>query len=79
MARNKSVKYALEAIALTEQAKVISLSTPIALSAADFSIEYKLSFADSIIYASAKFHKAELITSDNHFKGLSEVVYIMKK
>jgi predicted nucleic acid-binding protein len=77
--RKQGIQPALEAIALTEQAKVIPLSINIALSAADFSAEHKLSFADAIIYASSQFHKAPLITSDDHFKGLSDVVYFEKK
>lgn len=73
--RKKDIQAALEAIALTEQGNVIPLSTFIALSAADFSAKHTLSFADAIIYATAQFHKAALITSDEHFKGLPEVVY----
>lgn len=76
--RKKDIQEALEAIALTEQGKVIPLSTSIALSAADFSAKHKLSFADAIIYATAQFHKAALITSDDHFKDLPEVVYLKK-
>ncbi len=76
--RKKSIYQALESIALTEQANVVPLSTPIALLAADLSAEYKLSFADSIIYASTQFHKATLITSDDHFKNLADVVYFEK-
>jgi predicted nucleic acid-binding protein len=76
--RKKGIQPALEAIALTEQARVVPLSTGIALAAADFTAEHKLSFADSIIYASAQFHQAELITSDNHFKGLPDVRYFEK-
>jgi len=78
VARKKGIQEALEAIALTEQGKVIPLSTSIALFAADFSAKHKLSFADAIIYATAQFHKAALITSDQHFKGLSEVIYFEK-
>lgn len=76
--QKKGIQQALEAIALTEQARVVPLSSSIALSAADFSIEHKLSFADAIIYASAQFHKAELISSDNHFRTLFDVVYFEK-
>ena len=74
----KGVQPALEVIAFTEQASVVPLSTAIALAAADFSAKHKLSFADSIIYATAQFYQAELITSDNHFKGLPDVSYFEK-
>ena len=79
VARVSTIQQALETIALTEQAMVIPLSTTIALSAADFSAEHKLSFADSIIYATSQFHQAMLITSDDHFKGLAGVDYFEKR
>lgn len=78
VALQKNTQSALEAVALTEQAQVVPLTTSIALLAADLSIEFKLSFADAIIYATAQFHQAELITSDNHFKNLSNVTYFKK-
>jgi len=77
--QKKGLQEALEAVALTEQTKVIPLSTTIALLAADLSMAHKLSFADAIIYATAQFHQAKLITSDNHFNGLPDVVYFEKK
>jgi len=76
--KKKNIQHALEAIALTEQGNVAPLSTSIALLAADFSAEYKLSFADAIIYASAKSHDASLITSDHHFSNLPGVIYFKK-
>ncbi len=79
ISRTQGVQLAIESVAVTEQARVIALSTPIALSAADFSAKFKLSFADAIIYATANFHQATLITSDDHFKSLPEVVYFEKK
>jgi predicted nucleic acid-binding protein len=62
VARNQGDQLALGAIAITEQANIIPLSTPIALSAADFSAKYKLSFADAVIYVTAVFLPAILIT-----------------
>lgn len=76
--RNHDTEAALKAVALTEQTQVVPLSTAIALQAADLSMEYGLSFADAIIYASARFHQAPLITSDNQFEGLPDVVYFRK-
>jgi predicted nucleic acid-binding protein len=43
------------------------------------SAEYSLSFADSIIYATARFHNARLITSDNHFQDLPGVTFFRKR
>ena len=76
--REHDVQKALEVIALTEQANVIPLTTGIALSAADFATQHKLSFADAIIYATAQFHEAELVTSDDHFEDLPDVVFFRK-
>ena len=76
--RVKGKQLALKAIALTEQGQVITLTTSIALLAADLSVLHKLSFADAIIYATAQNEMAELITSDDHFKGLTGVTYFKK-
>jgi len=78
-ARKRSVQTALEVIAVTEQGKVVPLSTAIALSAADLSAEYSLSFADAVICATARFHNALLISSDAHFEGLPDVKFFSKK
>ena len=78
VARMEGEQHALEAVALTEQAQVVPLSTSIALLAADLSMAHQLSFADAIIYATARFHQAELITSDSHFEGLQGVTLFKK-
>ncbi len=78
VASNSGGEAALHAIALTEQTSVIALNTSISLLAADLAMEHKLSFADAIIYATARFHQANLITSDNHFEGLAGVSYFKK-
>ena len=70
---------ALEVMALTEQGKVMQSTTSFALYAADLALEYQLSFADAIIYATAKQSGVALVTSDDHFKGLSDVTYFSKK
>ena len=76
--RVKNKQEALKVIALTEQGKVIPLTTSISLLAGDLAQEYKLSFADAIIYATAQNEKVELITSDDHFFNLPQVVYFNK-
>ena len=70
---------ALEAVSLTEQGVVTPLTTSIALLAADLALEHKLSFADAIIYATARHHHAQLITSDDHFQNLPGVEYFPKE
>jgi uncharacterized protein len=62
----------------TEQCLVSPLTQVIALDAAEAAIEYRLSFADSVIYATARHHKATLLTSDAHFKDLPHVHYVKK-
>ncbi len=56
--------------------RVVDLTETIALAAASLSIDHKLPMADAIIYATAKAHHAELITSDAHFTGLPGVVVL---
>jgi len=76
--REASESRALEAIGLTEQGIVRPLTTSIALQAADLALEHGLSFADSIIYATAGHHRAQLVTSDAHFQGFTNVEYFLK-
>lgn len=45
----------------------------IALKAVEVSRNYKLAMADAIIFSTAQFHNANLITSDSHFTGLPGV------
>lgn len=47
--------------------------TDIALKAVEVSRNYKLAMADAIIFATAQFHNANLVTSDSHFAGLPGV------
>ena len=76
--REKGEVKAIEAVALTEQGLVIPLNTALSLYAADISLQYKLSFADAIIYATARQQDVPLITSDDHFENLPEVFYFPK-
>jgi len=78
ISRNSGTEAALQSIALTEQSTIVPLSTSISLLAVDLSIEHRLSFADAIIYATARFHQSALITSDNHFEALPGVTYFEK-
>ena len=57
---------------------IVPLSTDIALVAADLSLAHKLAFADAVIYASARKHKVELVTADDHFEGLPGVTFFNK-
>ena len=77
--REKGEALALEAVALTEQGQVLPLTSSIALFAGDLALEHQLSFADAIIYATARHHDAELLTCDDHFEQLDGVIYISKR
>lgn len=56
--------------------RLISLDLDIALKAARMSVEDNLPMADAIIYATARHHDAQLITSDSHFRNLPHVKFI---
>jgi len=77
--RNSGEEAAMKAIARTTRSKVVDLDTSTALLAAELSRDHGLSVADAVIYASARKHHADLITSDDHFDGLAGVVYFPKK
>jgi predicted nucleic acid-binding protein len=77
--RESDENKALDTIALADDSLVVPLSTDIALVAADLTLSHKLAFADAVIYASARKHNVELVTSDDHFEGLPGVTYFPKK
>jgi toxin FitB len=70
---------ALAAIAWMTTAQMADLNQEIAIQAADFSREYKLAMADSVIYATARAFRATLWTQDAHFSGLEGVEFIEKR
>jgi len=67
---------ALQAVSVMCQGEVVVVDDVLALSAAKFSIEYKLPMADSIIFAVSRQMKAKLWTQDDDFKHIQEVNYI---
>jgi toxin FitB len=75
----KDENVALQAIALMQQALVIDVNFPIALSAAELSVKQKIPMADSIIYSTAKLYEATVWTQDSDFKDLSNVKFFDKK
>jgi predicted nucleic acid-binding protein len=77
--RNRGEEAAMKAIARTTRSQVVDLDTSTALLAAELSRDHGLSVADAVIYASARGHKAELVTSDDHFEGLPGVIYFPKQ
>lgn len=69
---------ALEAYAQIAQTKIIELTSPLSLEAADISLTANLGMADSIIVATAKAYNAEIITSDEHLTSMKGVKFIKK-
>ncbi len=69
---------AKEAIVTMMQAKVVEVSSSIALSAAKLSFELKIPMADSLIYITAQFNDAIVWTQDYDFKNLDGVKLIKK-
>lgn len=64
---------ALQAVALMKQGRVVDITEDVALSAALISLDCKLPMADSLIYATARSHKAVLWSQDEHFRNLPGV------
>ena len=55
-----------------------SLSTRLAVQAAEIAKDHALAMADAIIYATAVAMSADLLTCDAHFATLPQVVYLPK-
>jgi predicted nucleic acid-binding protein len=54
-------------------AVAISFDQPLAVQAADISLQHKIPMADAMIYSSALVSDATVVTMDVHFKGLPRV------
>lgn len=74
LARERGDEIASQALTLMQQGRVIGLDLPLALAAT----RHALPLADSLIYATALAHQAELWTQDPHFEGLPGVRYFAK-
>jgi len=71
-------EYVIEFIQMLQKGQVISLNASLSIFAADISRKYRLSMADSIIYATAMQYNAVLWAADKHFIGLPQVQYFDK-
>ena len=70
---------AIQATALMQRGHVVELSAQLALEAAQLGLAHHLPMAGSVILATARQHKARLLTMDSDFAELSDVVWIAKK
>ena len=77
--RERGEATALEVVAMTEEAHIVSLDSRIALIAAEHALRHHLPFADAIIYGTAQTIGAKVITCDDHFEALPGVEYYSKK
>ena len=69
---------ALEAVALMQQGRIVSLDQNIALLSARISNDHKLALADSTMLATARFYRATLWTQDADFESFPEVRFKQK-
>lgn len=72
--RESGDEVATAALSLMQRGRVVAIDLPLALEAATNG----LPLADSLIYATARHHGAELWTQDSHFDGLPGVRYFSK-
>jgi predicted nucleic acid-binding protein len=77
--RDESEEHALRAVAQMMKTNVIPLTATGALEAADVSLEHGLAMADAIVYATARSHDAELVTTDADLGRLPGVIFFSKK
>ncbi len=68
----------LRAVSMMQEARVVDITTTIALHGAKLSLDLKLPMADSLMLASAREHGAILWTQDADFEGMDEVEFIPK-
>jgi predicted nucleic acid-binding protein len=78
LTREVSEDAADDTIAFSTECVVTSLSTRLAVQAAEIAKDHALAMADAIIYATAVAMGADLLTCDAHFAKLPRVVYIAK-
>lgn len=74
LARDAGDEVATSALSLMQRGRVVPIDLSLALEAATNG----LPLADSLIYATAKRHGAELWTQDRHFEGMPGVRYFAK-
>jgi toxin FitB len=74
----KGDEIATEAYAQMSLTHVVELTKPLAVRAADVSIELEIAMADAIVVATAQEFGAQIITSDQHFRKANGVKLISK-
>jgi predicted nucleic acid-binding protein len=74
--RDISEERAIESVAALRATTIVPFDESLALEAADAALEHGLAMADAIILATAKRHRAKIVTADADFEGLPGVTLI---
>jgi toxin FitB len=74
--REQGEENALIAAAQLMKTQIVPFDATLALLAADCSITCALPMADAIVYATALQMKCTVVTSDEHFRNLDNVIFI---
>ena len=74
--RSSNERLACDAVEVLQHTAIIPLDSDLACSAADISLDCRLSMADAIVYATARKYDLPLYTSDADFKNLPNIEYI---
>jgi len=77
--RQRGVGGAEEMEAALVRGSVVPLSPALSMLAARLGVEHRLPLADSIVYATAVAHDAEVWTQDRDFEGLAGVHFFPKR
>ena len=74
--RESGENEALQAAVAMRKGTVVDLTAALAIAASKLSLEHNLPMADSIVYASACCEGCQVVTSDPHFSGLEDVIFV---
>lgn len=66
----------MEAVSALRRAEIVPVDDSLALEAADVSLTLGLAMADSLVYATARRHRARLVTADRDFEGLPDAIVV---
>ncbi|MEW6173011.1 MAG: type II toxin-antitoxin system VapC family toxin [Bacillota bacterium] len=77
--REQGKEKALTIAAQMHQTKIVPFDASLALCAAGVSLRHGLPMADAVVYATGVQYHCKIVTSDEHFKELPEVIFIPKK
>lgn len=74
--RRDEERAAMRVVAEMEHTRLVPVDSVVAITAAELSMDHRLAAADSIVYATARLNRCELVTADTDFRGLPGVVLI---